>query len=432
MPGVAVVGTQWGDEGKGKFVDLLAPRFDTVVRYGGGHNAGHTVVVDGRSLILHLLPSAVLHPGVRSIIGNGCAVDPLALFEELRVLEEAGLDASGDLVLSDRAQIILPIHREVEAGEETRLGKRRIGTTRRGIGPAYADKAARRGLRLGDLRHPEYRDERLAHLVGEHGAALGWDRERIEAETAAARELLDRFTARVLPLIADTSLVIHETLEAGRSVLFEGAQATLLDLDHGTYPFVTSSTAVAAGAAVGSGVGPRAVGRVLGVAKAYQTRVGEGPLPTEMTPERNEEIQRQGAEFGATTGRPRRCGWFDSVVLRYARRVNGLDELAITKLDVLDGLDEVRVGVRYRLDGDPVEEFPGDLRVLARCEPEYRTLPGWSRPTAGKTRLEELPAGARRYLDTLEELCGVPISLVSTGPDRAAWLRRRPGGLPGP
>ncbi len=430
MSGLAVVGTQWGDEGKGKFVDLLAPRFDTVVRFGGGHNAGHTVVVDGRTVVLHILPSAVLHPGVRSIIGNGCVVDPLALFEELQVLEEAGYDPAGNLLLSDRAQLILPIHREVEAREETRLGKRRIGTTRRGIGPAYADKAARRGLRLGDLRHPRYRDERLDHLVRGHAEALGWDPERIAAEIAASRELLDRFAVRIRPLIADTSLVVHEALEAGRPVLFEGAQATLLDVDHGTYPFVTSSTAVAAGAAVGAGVGPRAVGRVLGVAKAYQTRVGEGPLPTEMLRETGGAIQRKGREFGASTGRPRRCGWFDSVVLRYARRVNGLDELAITKLDVLDGLPELKVGVRYRLDGEPVEKFPGDLGDLARCEPEYRILPGWSGCTEGMTRLEALPKEARNYLDTLEELCGVPISLVSTGPERTAWLPRRATVLP--
>ncbi|MYK80773.1 MAG: adenylosuccinate synthase, partial [Acidobacteria bacterium] len=278
MPGLAVVGTQWGDEGKGKFVDILAPRFHTVVRFGGGHNAGHTVVTGGREFILHLLPSAVLHPGVRSIVGNGCVVDPLAFFEEVEMLEAAGRDPSPDLLLSDRAQIILPVHRAIEAREEERLGKHRIGTTRRGIGPAYADKAARRGLRLGDLRHPDYRDERLAHLIAGHGELLGWSESRIAEEVAGTQELLDRFAARVLPLIADTSLVIHETLEAGHGVLFEGAQATLLDLDHGTYPFVTSSTAVAAGAAVGAGVGPGAVGRVLGVSKAYMTRVGAGPF----------------------------------------------------------------------------------------------------------------------------------------------------------
>jgi len=425
LPGLAVVGTQWGDEGKGKFVDILAPRFHTVVRFGGGHNAGHTVVTGGREFILHLLPSAVLHPGVRSIVGNGCVVDPLAFFEEVEMLEAAGRDPSPDLLLSDRAQIILPVHRAIEAREETRLGKHRIGTTRRGIGPAYADKAARRGVRLGDLRHPDYRDERLAHLIAGHGELLGWSEDRIEEEVAGTRELLDRFAARVLPLIADTSLVIHETLEAGHGVLFEGAQATLLDLDHGTYPFVTSSTSVAAGAAVGAGVGPGAVGRVLGVSKAYMTRVGEGPFPTEMDPGQNRTIQEKGNEFGATTRRPRRCGWFDSVVLRYARRVNGLDELAITKLDVLDGLEEVRIGVRYRLDGDAVEEFPGEFGALARCEPEYRTLPGWDRPTAGATRLADLPREARQYLDTLEELSGVPVTLVSTGPDREAFVRRR-------
>ncbi len=425
MSGLAVVGTQWGDEGKGKFVDLLAPRFHTVVRYGGGHNAGHTVVVGGRTIVLHILPSAVLHPGVQAIVGNGCVVDPIALFQELDLLEEAGLDPAADLLLSDRAHIILPVHRLVEAGEESRLGNRRIGTTRRGIGPAYEDKAGRRGLRIGDLRHPAHRDERLAHLMGERGRQLGWDAVRLDREVAAARELLDAFAARMLSRITDTSLIVHRVLEAGGPVLFEGAQASLLDLDHGTYPFVTSSTAVAAGAAVGAGVGPRAVGRVLGVAKAYQTRVGEGPMPTEMPPAMNRRIQRKGKEYGASTGRPRRCAWFDSVVLRYSRRVNGLDELAITKLDVLDDLDEVRVGVRYRLDGEPVDEFPGAFGALSRCEPEYRTLPGWSRPTAGITRLEDLPKEARAYLDALEELVEVPVSLAATGPERASFLIRR-------
>ncbi len=424
MSGLAVVGTQWGDEGKGKFVDLLAPRFHMVVRYGGGHNAGHTVVVGGRTHVLHLLPSAVLHPGVRAVIGNGCVVDPVALFHELDLLEESGLDPAANLLVSDRAHIILPVHRHAEAGEETRLGSHRIGTTRRGIGPAYEDKAGRRGLRIGDLRHPDYRDGRLDHLMAERGRELGWSEERRQEETAAARELLDGLTARLGPRIADTSLLVHDALEAGHSVLFEGAQATLLDLDHGTYPFVTSSTAVAAGAAVGAGVGPRAVSRVLGVAKAYQTRVGEGPMPTEMAPDMNRHIQQKGNEYGASTGRPRRCAWFDSVVLRYARRVNGLDELAITKLDVLDGLDEVKVGVRYRLDGEPVDEFPGAFGALSRCQPEYRTLPGWSRPTAGVTRLEDLPEEARAYLDALEELVQVPVSLAGTGPERASCFAR--------
>ena len=423
MPGLAVVGTQWGDEGKGKFVDVLAPGFDAVVRFGGGHNAGHTVVVEGKPVILHLLPSAVLHSGVRSIVGNGCVVDPEALLEEIAGLERAGLDPTADLLLSDRAHLILPIHREVEAAEEERLGPRRIGTTRRGIGPAYEDKAGRRGLRLNDLRRPDYRDRRLEHLMTERGRLLGWSGERREEATAAARALLDRFAERVLPLIADTSLVVHRLLEEGGRVLFEGAQASLLDLDHGTYPFVTSSTAVAGGAAVGAGVGPRAVNRVLGVAKAYQTRVGQGPFPTEMEEAMNARLRERGAEFGATTGRPRRCGWFDSVVLRYARRINGLDELAITKLDVLDGLDEVSVGVRYRLDGEAVDEFPGEPEALARCRPEYRTLPGWSESTRGVTRVEDLPKGARRYLEVLEELAATPIRLVSTGPERGEFVR---------
>ncbi len=418
MPGLAVVGTQWGDEGKGKFVDLLAPRFHSVVRFGGGHNAGHTVVVSGRSVILHLLPSAVLHEGVRSIVGNGCVVDPRALLDEMAELEAAGLDPARDLVLSDRAQIILPIHRAVEAEEESRLAGRRIGTTGRGIGPAYEDKVGRRGLRLGDLRYPDNRDQRLRHLIGMRSRLLGWDQAREAAEVAETRALLDGFAGRILPLVRDTSLLIHETLEAGESVLFEGAQAALLDVDHGTYPFVTSSSAVAAAAAVGAGVGPQAISRVLGVAKAYQTRVGEGPLPTAMDKGIGQAIQKRGREFGASTGRPRRCGWFDSVVLRYARRVNGIDEIALTKLDVLDGLDQVLVGVGYRFDGERIIDFPGEPDALARCEPEFRSLPGWDRPTRGVRRLADLPPAARRYLDVLEELSGIPITMVSTGPDR--------------
>ncbi len=424
MPGLAVVGTQWGDEGKGKFVDLLAPRFHSVVRFGGGHNAGHTVVVGGRSVILHLLPSAVLHEGVRSIVGNGCVVDPTALLDEMASLRAAGLAPERDLVLSDRAQIILPIHREVEAYEETWLGGRRIGTTGRGIGPAYEDKAGRRGLRLGDLRYPENRDLRLAHLIGFRARLLEWDAARRDAEIRETRALLDDFAARILPLVQDTSLLIHETLAAGRDVLFEGAQAALLDVDHGTYPFVTSGSAVAGAAAVGAGVGPQAVARVLGVAKAYQTRVGEGPLPTAMEGPVGRAIQERGREFGATTGRPRRCGWFDGVVLRYARRVNGIDELAITKLDVLDGLPEIRVGVGYRLDGEPVAEFPGEHGALARCEPEFRVLPGWDRPCRGVRRLADLAPEARAYLDAVEEFVGVPITMVSTGPDRADSIFR--------
>ena len=424
MPGVAVVGTQWGDEGKGKVVDLLAPRFHTVARFGGGHNAGHTVVAEGRKLVLHLLPSAVLHPGVRSVIGNGCVVDPEACLTELDEVEAAGFDPTSRLLFSERAHCILNVHREVEALEESLRGRGEIGTTRRGIGPAYEDKAGRRGLRLADLRDRDQRDGRLAHLMAVRGRLLGWGRDRQREEARAAGATLDRFADRALALIGDASLAITEALAAGHPVLFEGAQAALLDIDHGSYPFVTSSSAVAAGAAVGSGVGPAAVGRVLGVAKAYQTRVGGGPMPTEMTEAENAEVVRRGNEYGASTGRPRRCGWFDAVVLRYSRRVHGLDELAITKLDVLDGFSEIRVAVRYRLDGGTVSEFPADAEAIGRCLPEYRTFAGWRRPTAGVTRMKDLPRETRVYLDALEELTGVPITLASTGPDRLASIRR--------
>ena len=424
MPGTVIVGTQWGDEGKGKIVDLLAPRFHMVVRFGGGHNAGHTVVAEGRTLVVHLLPSSILHSGVRTVIGNGCVVDPEALLAEVDALREAGFDPAARLLLSDRAHFILNVHREVEAAEEARLGPERIGTTRRGIGPAYEDKVGRRGVRLGDLRRPAFRDRRLRRLIAVRGRLLGWSRERREAEHAGARGILDAFAARALPLVGDGSRAVSDALEAGRPVLFEGAQAALLDVDHGSYPYVTSSTAVAAGAAVGSGVGPGAIERVVGVAKAYQTRVGGGPMPTEMGQERNDRVVRRGNEYGASTGRPRRCGWFDAVVLRYSRRVHGLNELVITKLDVLDRFPEVRIAVGYRFGGEEITEFPADADTLAGCRPVYRTLAGWSEPTAGVRRLRDLPREARLYLDTLEELCAVPISLVSTGPDRSASIRR--------
>jgi len=430
MPNVVVIGTQWGDEGKGKYVDLLAERVGVVVRYGGGHNAGHTVVVGGRKFVMHLIPSGILHRGVVCVIGNGCVVDPEAFVGEVRALGEQGVEVGNNLYLSDRAHLILPYHRRLEELSEQRLGARRIGTTWRGIGPAYEDKVARRGVRLGDLRHPAALREKLAFLLEEKNAGIAAGGGRADITVEQLETLLAPFVEMALPRVTDTSLLLHRLMAEGKSVLFEGAQATLLDIDHGTYPFVTSSSPTAGGASTGSGVSPKAIDYILGVAKAYITRVGGGPLPTEMTDALGEEIRKRGDEYGASTGRPRRCGWFDCLVVRYANRVNGVDALAITKLDVLDQLDEIKICVRYRYRGEPVEEFPGDLSTLEQCQPEYRTVPGWRSTTSGITRFEQLPTHARRYLEILEQLCAAPIAMVSTGPGREATIQVSKGGAP--
>ena len=421
MPSVVVVGTQWGDEGKGKYVDLLSERVHVVVRYGGGHNAGHTVVVGEQEFILHIIPSGILHSGITSVIGNGCVVDPEAFLSEVEMLRRLGVEVGANLYLSDRAHLILPYHRLEEQKEEENLGSRRIGTTCRGIGPAYEDKIGRRGLRVGDLRHPEFLDEKLDYLVRWKAALLGMES---EADTllSETKALLEKFTGEALSHVSDTSLLVHESILEGKNVLFEGAQATLLDIDHGTYPFVTSSNPTAGGACTGSGISPKAIDHILGITKAYITRVGAGPLPTEMMGELGETVREKGAEYGASTGRPRRCGWFDSVVVRYANRINGLDAIAITKLDVLDSLDEIQVCTHYDYSGERVEEFPGELSILEECKPVYRTLPGWKSSTAGVDRVKDLPAKARSYLETLEELCGAPVEMVSTGPERRAAI----------
>jgi adenylosuccinate synthase len=430
MPNIVVVGTQWGDEGKGKYVDILSERVQMVVRYGGGHNAGHTVVIGDQKFILHLLPSGVLHPGVTCVIGSGCVVDPEAFLNEVAMLRDLNIEVGDDLFLSDRAHLILPYHRRIEGLSEKKLGAKRIGTTCRGIGPAYEDKVARRGIRVGDLRHPDTLREKLEDLVAEKNSWIVAHGEKGDLSADDILPALTAFAETALPHVTDTSLLVYQAVQAGKSVLFEGAQATLLDIDHGTYPYVTSSSPTAGGACTGTGVSPKAIDYILGVTKAYITRVGGGPLPTEMGGQLGEDIRQRGDEYGASTGRPRRCGWFDSVVVRYANRVNGLDALGITKLDVLDELEEIKICTRYRYRGESVDEFPGELSMLEGCEPEYRTLPGWNQSTAGVTRLGELPANARRYLDSLEELCGVPIGAVSTGPDRAATILDMENGQP--
>jgi adenylosuccinate synthase len=414
---LCVLGAQWGDEGKGKIVDLLTPNFSVVARYQGGHNAGHTVYVNGQKFVLHLCPSGILHQGVMCLIGNGVVVDPHALFAELDHLVTIGVAVGGRLLVSDKAHLILSYHREIELLAEARRGERKIGTTSRGIGPAYEDKIGRRGVRVGDLAD-QSSDGPLVGAVRENVAA----RNRLVGNTDLKWQDvvadLRKVWTRLQPLVTDVSLYLHRAIAEGRAVMFEGAQGTMLDIDHGTYPFVTSSNATAGGAATGLGVGPRAIEAVLGVAKAYTTRVGAGPLPTELLGEMGERLRETGQEYGASTGRPRRCGWFDAVAVRYAARVNGLDALAITKLDVLDGLPELQVCTAYRCGGSTVTEMPGDTAQLAACEPVYETLPGWAKPTKGITKFGDLPAEAKRYIHRLEEISGVKAAIVSTGSER--------------
>ena len=427
---LAVLGAQWGDEGKGKIVDLLAPAFSIVARSQGGHNAGHTVTVDGKQFILHLIPSGILHKEVTCVIGNGVVVDLAALFSEIDYLEAQGIDTRGRLFVSDRAHVILPYHRDVEAASEASLGSHRIGTTSRGIGPSYEDKVARRGLRISDLS-ASGDASRLASLIKANverrnrtvsGANVDWRRIRDEAVAS---------WGRLQFLVADTSSVLHEAMTEGRQILFEGAQGAMLDVDHGTYPYVTSSNATIGGVCTGLGVGPGALDGVLGIAKTYTTRVGEGPLPTELDGELGDRLREGGREYGASTGRSRRCGWFDAVSLRYSVRVNGIEALAMTKLDVLDQFSAIEVCTAYRCGDEVLTSPPADIGRFGLCEPLYETLPGWadSGVTAGARREKDIPIEAREYLARLEKLVGVPIAIISTGSDRDDTIIR-PGSLP--
>jgi adenylosuccinate synthase len=418
---LVVLGAQWGDEGKGKIVDLLTPHFSIVARYQGGHNAGHTVYADGRKFVLHLIPSGILHEGVTCIIGNGVVVDPHALFAEIEELARLGIEVGDRLLISDKAHLILPYHRELDVLSEARRGERKIGTTSRGIGPAYEDKIGRRGIRVCDLVDTKA----LADEVRENVNARNQIIRESTLDWRAVYEDLLGYGARMRRWTADASLYLSTAMREGRRVLFEGAQATMLDIDHGTYPYVTSSNASVGGVCTGLGVPPRAIGGVMGVAKAYTTRVGEGPLPTELFGEMAERLRESGQEYGASTGRPRRCGWYDAVVVRYAARINGLDALAVTKLDVLDGLDEVKICTAYRLADHLVTELPADLATTGSYEPVYETLPGWSEPTRGARRFDELPAEARHYITRLEELSGVHAAIVSTGSDRDETIIRQ-------
>ena len=412
---LVVVGAQWGDEGKGKLVDVLAERADWVVRYQGGANAGHTVHIGDKSTVLHQIPSGILHPGVRCAIGNGVVLDPETLFTEVDELVRDGVDVVGRLYVSDRAHLVLPYHKLLDAESSA---SKAIGTTGRGIGPAYEDKAARRGVRVLDLRHPARLRELVERGVEHANVRLAGFGSAKRAEVDATLVALERIAARLLPLADDVGLHVHRAIQSGAAVLLEGAQGSLLDLDHGTYPFVTSSSTTSGGAATGVGIAPTAIDAVLGVVKAYTTRVGNGPLPTEFGEPLGSEVRRLGNEYGATTGRARRCGWFDAVVVRYATRVNGLSGVAVTKLDVLDTLDRVAVCTGYEVDGGLLTEFPGDISALDRLTPRYEWFDGWRRSTADARRLDELPREARAYLDRIEALIEAPIAYVSVGTRR--------------
>ena len=435
MPNIAIIGGQWGDEGKGKIVDLITPSFEIVARFNGGHNAGHTVIRGDKKLVLHLIPSGILHEGVLCVLGPGLVIDPVALEAEAREVEALGIDVFGNLAISDRAHVLLPHHRALDLMSEERKGSAKIGTTGRGIGPCYEDKAARRGMRIADVLLRSRIDARLEGLR-EHFEALcrGYGVTK-EIDWKAVADDLEAFGARIAPRVRDVSSLLHEQMTLGYSVLFEGAQATLLDIDHGTYPFVTSSSAGIGGVTTGLGVPPSKIDGVIGIVKAYTTRVGTGPLPTELKDAVGEGLRERGGEYGATTGRPRRCGWFDTVVARYSARVNGFDGIVLTKLDVLDTLEEIPVCVGYRYRNTRLDEIPADVHIYEECTPIYENMKGWQTPTGEAREWRELPQEARDYIKKIGDLVGVEVPLVSVGPDRdasvldnhtrtSAWLKQ--------
>lgn len=417
MAGVIVVGSQWGDEGKGKIIDFLAEKADLVVRFQGGNNAGHTVVANSQEFRLHLIPSGILYPETQCIIGNGVVLDPAVLIQEIKNLKARGIGVE-NLLISSRAQVLMPYHQRIDELDEERRGNFKIGTTKRGIGPAYMDKISRVGVRVADLLDREDFSQKLKRILDEKNRLLT---EYYHVEPFDYQDILNRYleyAEAIRPYVVDTSIVVYQALKAGKKVLFEGAQGTLLDIDHGTYPYVTSSHPVAGGALVGSGIGPTFIDRVIGVVKAYTTRVGEGPFPTELMDELGQKIRERGREYGTTTGRPRRCGWLDTVILRYAVRVNGLSELAITKLDILDELDTIKVCTSYRCKGEIIYELPSTLEELANCEPIYEEWPGWKLDITKAQSLEELPPNAQKYLRRIEQLTETPINLIAVGPER--------------
>jgi adenylosuccinate synthase len=415
---VVVIGTQWGDEGKGKVVDLLTDRADAVVRFQGGHNAGHTLVIEGRKTVLHLIPSGILRDNTRCLIGNGVVLSPAALLQEVDALERNGVEVAGRLAISESCALILPYHVALDHARERARGSKAIGTTGRGIGPAYEDKVSRRGLRFGELLDAVHFSERLREVMEYHNFAL---EHYFKAERVDYRQVLDEALAqaeRLRPTVADVTGTLHALRRAGRNIMFEGAQGALLDIDHGTYPYVTSSNTTAGGASTGTGVGPRDIDYVLGIVKAYTTRVGGGPFPTELSDAVGDQLGARGQEFGATTGRKRRCGWLDAVSLRRSLEINSVTGMCITKLDVLDGLETIKICVAYRLDGQEVTAPPVGADHYAKCEPVYIEVPGWKESTVAAKSMDELPRQARDYLRRVEDLCETPVDIVSTGPDR--------------
>ncbi len=415
---VVVIGTQWGDEGKGKIVDWLTESVSGVVRFQGGHNAGHTLWIGGRKTVLRLIPSGIMHAGVTCYIGNGVVLSPQALLQEIGELEAAGIEVRTRLKVSASCPLILPYHVAVDQAREARRGAGKIGTTGRGIGPAYEDKVARRALRVQDLYDPAVFEAKLAELLDHHNFILTQQLGAPAVDAAKVRDEALALAPTLAPMVTDVSSALHGVMKTGGRLLFEGAQGSLLDVDHGTYPFVTSSNCVSGAAAAGAGVGPQALEYVLGITKAYCTRVGSGPFPTEQQNAVGEHLGRVGKEFGAVTGRPRRCGWFDAAALRRTIQLNGVSGLCVTKLDVLDGLPEVAIGTGYRIDGEFHDILPAGAAQVARCEPVFETLPGWTESTVGVKEYDKLPVNARRYLERVSELCGARIDMVSTGPDR--------------
>jgi adenylosuccinate synthase len=419
MSTVIIVGSQWGDEGKGKIVDIYTEYADEVVRFQGGNNAGHTLVVGNETTVMHIIPSGILHPGKRCLVGNGVVLDPQVFFQEVEALQAKGyFQDDKQLVIDPAVNIIMPYHRAIDIAREHNAGCRKIGTTGRGIGPAYEDKVGRRGIRLGDLVHPQIFEAKLREILPEKNFLL----EKFLGEPPLdGKAIFDEYRAygeRLQKYLGNTTKILNDSITAGQNVLFEGAQGTLLDVDHGTYPFVTSSSTVAGGACTGTGVGPCRIDAVVGIAKAYVTRVGEGPFPTELKDETGELLRREGHEYGATTGRPRRTGWLDMVALRKGVAINGLTGVALTKLDVLNQLETIRICTAYRCDGDLLTEFPPDVDLLCRCQPVFEEVPGWRCDISQATSLEDLPSQARGFIRTIEEMSGCPVVLASVGPRR--------------
>lgn len=416
MPNIVIVGAQWGDEGKGKVIDIYAPKADYIVRYQGGNNAGHTVVIGDAEFILHLVPSGILHKGKICIIGNGVVIDPKALLDEIKMLESKGIEAAGRLLVSEEAHVIFPYHKKLDELKERM--KKKIGTTKKGIGPCYADKVARSGIRMIDLLSEDVFKEKLKNNLEEKNAILS---KLYNVEGYSFDELYKEYidyAGRLKPYICNTTLILNDAVGKRKRILFEGAQGTLLDVDHGTYPFVTSSNATAGGASTGTGIGPTKIDKVIGVVKAYTTRVGEGPFPTEFPKDLMDHIRQKGKEFGATTGRPRRCGWFDSVIVKHSVMVNGIDEIVVTKLDVLDNLSSLKICTGYKFEGRIYRDFPSDIKVLTGCTPLYEELPGWMKDTTEITSYSKLPKNAKNYLKRIQGILKTKIVLVSVGSER--------------